>query len=289
MIVNIIQHRYRVIRLLGEGGFGKTYEVESLNDSEINDKPHFALKRLHSEHRSSIDWIYRFQKEAAALYLLGNKYDFIPTLHEYFEDGKNFYIVQELIIGHTLAEELGDGKVWNQAKVLYFLAGMARILQAVHKEKIIHRDIKPENIIRRKDGGLVLIDFGIIKEITTDRLSLANTSIGVGTKSFMPLEQWQGKPHYNSDIYALGITAILALTAKYPSDLEEREGEIYWRGNCNVNSRFADVIDRMVCARSIDRYSDANTLLEDLNNIYLYPQDYGKREDKFYRYHESEE
>ena len=92
---------------------------------------------------------------------------------------------------------------------------MLEILDFVHSHNVIHRDIKPQNIIRRQqDNKLVLIDFGAVKEVTGQASPL---TIGIGTGGYMPMEQFNGKPAYASDIYAVGAIAIQAITGINPN------------------------------------------------------------------------
>lgn len=134
---------------------------------------------------------------------------------------------------------------------------------------MIHRDIKPANVIRRKqDGKMVLIDFGAVKEIQTVVHTQGNThlTVGIGTQGYIPLEQRAGKPRFNSDIYAVGMTAIQALTGIPPEKLPEdtKTEEVRWREQANVSNRLANILDRMVKSHYRDRYQSAAEILQDL-------------------------
>ena len=143
----------------------------------------------------------------------------IPQLLAYFEESEEFYLVQEYIIGHDLSQQLPTGKPINETTVIEILRDLLQILAFVHQNGVIHRDIKPSNIIRRdSDGKLVLIDFGAVKEVTTQLLDNQEQNaftIGIGTKGYAPSEQCFGRPQYSSDIYALGMVGIKALTADF--------------------------------------------------------------------------
>jgi len=127
------------------------------------------------------------------------------------------------------------GKVWQEAKVKRLLIDVLKILSFVHQNNVIHRDIKPSNLIRRdRDGKIFLIDFGAVKEITNMTLSEGQgnvLTIAIGTPGYMASEQQRGDPRFNSDIYALGMTAVQAITGSHPDQLprDRDTGEIKWR------------------------------------------------------------
>lgn len=145
------------------------------------------------------------------------------------------------------------------------------ILNFVHQQGAIHRDVKPNNIIRRQqDNKLVLVDFGIVKEINVQLLtaqSQVSASIAVGTVGYMPPEQARGRPQFNSDIYALGVIAIQALTGLTTQDLRENfQGEIDWQGQAQVSDRLAVIINKMVRYDFRERYQSASEVIEALRS-----------------------
>ncbi|HAJ60426.1 MAG TPA: hypothetical protein DCP31_15110 [Cyanobacteria bacterium UBA8543] len=125
-------------------------------------------------------------------------------------------------------------------------------------------------MIRRKsDNKLVLIDFGAVKEISTQLTEVnekTNLTVGIGTKGYTPSEQAAGNPKFNSDIYALGMIAIQALTAKHPSQLPENHdtGEILWQDKAEVSPELAAVLNKMIRSNFRDRYQSATEVLEAL-------------------------
>jgi CHASE2 domain-containing sensor protein len=132
------------------------------------------------------------------------------------------------------------------------------------------RDLKPDNIIRSdRDGKLVLIDFGAVKEINPQLPGEANMTIAIGTRGYTPPEQYAGKPNYSSDIYALGTIAIEAITHTHPRDLpvDETTGEIQWRDLATVSDRLALILDKMVAYHFMYRYQSAREVLTDLETV----------------------
>jgi serine/threonine-protein kinase len=136
------------------GGFGQTYIAQ---DTRRPGNPICVVKHLKPGTDPRVfDTAKRlFNSEAETLEKLGN-HDQIPRLLAYFDENQEFYLVQEYIEGHTLAEELIPGKRWSESQVIQLLQEVLEILEFVHRQGVIHRDIKPDNIIRRaSDNKLV--------------------------------------------------------------------------------------------------------------------------------------
>ncbi|MBO1051294.1 MAG: serine/threonine protein kinase, partial [Dolichospermum sp. DET73] len=141
------------------------------------------------------------------------------------------------------------------------------------KYKVIHRDIKPDNIRRRHlDNKIFLIDFGAVKEVRTqlvNKQGQITSTVIIGTPGYMPLEQQRGKPQLSSDVYAVGIIAIQALTGLLPDKLEEdvKTGEIIWRKYANVSPKLATVLDKMVSYDFRKRYPTAKEALQAVKSL----------------------
>lgn len=234
MIGQLLAGHYKVLEVLGEGGFGQTYIAE---DIHLPGNPKCVLKHLKTSSTDPdiLEAARRlFQKEAETLQQLGN-HDQIPRLLAYFEENQEFYLVQEFISGHTLSMELPPGKRWTERHIIEMLIEVLGILEFVHSHGVIHRDIKPDNIIRRTlDNKLVLIDFGAIKQLrsqTAVGTGRNNITLIIGTRGYMPSEQIRRLPRPCSDIYALGMIGVQALTGVYPSELQDEQdtGEILWQ------------------------------------------------------------
>jgi serine/threonine-protein kinase len=137
---------------------------------------------------------------------------------------------------------------------------------------VIHRDLKPNNIIRRKrDQKLVLIDFGTAKVLQAGILEGEDRTIEIGTPGYMPIEQIAGYPRFNSDLFALGIIGIQAITGLLPRQLERdlKTCELIWHGQ--VSSELAAILNRMVLYNFMERYQSAAEVLADLEQIFTQP------------------
>jgi eukaryotic-like serine/threonine-protein kinase len=269
MIGTILKSRYKIIQQLGQGGFGETFIAEDL-DIPSDPKPRCVVKRLQlAVIEPEISRL--FDQEAKILYNLGENHPQIPNLRAYFQEQNQFYLIQDLIIGQDLSQEITQGKKLSESYVIKLLQDILPVLDFVHQNNVIHRDIKPQNIIRRQDGKLILIDFGAVKQVkqTVIKTGLTSKTIGIGTMGYMPSEQAIGRPKYSSDVYALGMTAIQALTGKLPHELpEDNNDEIVWKNLVNVSDNLATILTKMVRFRSRDRYTNAGEVLVALNQAF---------------------
>ncbi len=272
----MLAQRYEVLDYLGEGGFSRTYIA---GDILRPGKPRCVVKHLQPANPDPefLQDAWRlFQQEAETLEKLGS-HDQIPRLLAYFRDGQEFYLVQEFISGEPLSATLIEGRPWTEKQVYHLLVEVLTVLAFVHSHQVIHRDIKPDNLIcRHTDRKLVLVDFGAVKQIRGSQVVTQNHTtftISVGTLGYMPPEQFSGRPRPSSDIYALGVTAIQALTGlpleAFKDDLETDESS--WQRHVQVDPAIAKIITKMVQYRAIERYPSAAQALEDLaclNDLY---------------------
>jgi serine/threonine protein kinase len=172
--------RYKIIKELGEGGFGDTHLAE---DTALPGNPYCVVKHLKRNPDPAASAIIQrlFEEEAKVLHNLG-KHDQIPSLAAHFQEKGEFYLVQEFVDGHDLNREIIPGKKLSEKQTIELLQEILEILAVVHQKNIIHRDIKPSNIMRRRqDGKIVLIDFGAVKEIgvfTVNSKGLSQLSTG---------------------------------------------------------------------------------------------------------------
>ena len=267
----LLGDRYQIINTLGAGGMGQTYVAE---DTQRPGNPKCVVKQLKPANDDPNFLVIAsrlFVGEAEMLEKLG-KHDQIPQLLAHFERDGEFYLVQEFIDGQPLSAELPLGQRWAEADVVALLKDILVILEFIHGQGVIHRDIKPDNIMRRKqDRKLVLIDFGAVKQVRmqqTTAVGQVSVTVAIGTPGYMPTEQSSGKPRPSSDIYALGMVAIQALTGLVPSQLrEDEDGEVIWRDQAEVSDGLATVLTMMTRHYFKHRYQSASEILKVLNNL----------------------
>ncbi len=229
----ILQNRYRVLSILGQGGFGRTYLAE--DQGRFNEL--CALKELlpPQDNAYALEKSKElFQREAQILYQI--QHPQIPQFRATFEQDQRFFLMQDYVEGKTyralLDERKTQGYVFSEAEVIQILQQVLPVLSYIHGKGIIHRDIAPDNIMLRQSDRLpVLIDFGVVKELAT-RIQSPDTvrqSTTVGKLGYAPTEQMQtGRAYPNSDLYALAVTAVVLLTGREPQELFD-ETTMTWR------------------------------------------------------------
>ena len=268
--MELLDGRYQIKRILGKGGFGTTFLAE---DKENPTCPVCVVKQL----QPTFSELYLltkakdlFNREAETLEILG-KHPHIPTLFAYFEENNEFYIVQEYIAGATLEQELIPNHPLSEQQVINILKELLEILKFVHKHNVIHRDIKPNNIIRRKqDNKLVLIDFGSVKKISTTGSTKGTI---VGSYAYLPEEQFNGQPNFCSDLYAVGMIGIQAITGIKFKDILgagfplNEKGEISWQKSTKVSDKLANFLSTMIRCNYRHRYQSAQEAIQALNEI----------------------
>ncbi|UJB72442.1 protein kinase (plasmid) [Acaryochloris sp. 'Moss Beach'] len=272
----LVKNNYYAISVLGEGGFGKTYELRGKGDRQV-------LKVLKKASDKAIEL---FKREAQ--FLQKNQTPGIPKAlaGSYFEhpctdDTPLHCLVMEKIKGQNLKDYIkkrGRPIVDDVAKE--WLVELTTILTEVHKQGIIHRDIKPQNIIRQPNGALALIDFGAVsEEELTDNSGTETASVVGGTETgtrvftnaYAAPEQIKGQALFQSDIYSLGKTFIYLLTNKEPNDksmYDAFDDCVNWQPHAQeVSVELAKLINLMTAAKAKDRPTDAQALLKEVNYL----------------------
>ena len=265
----ILNNRYRIIRQIGRGGFGRTYLAE--DTQRYREK--CVLKEFAPQVES--DRALRkaeelFEREAGILYKL--KHDQIPRFEALLRtriDGKDcLFLVQEYIDGDSYWDLLKRGGKFSEKEVTKLLAELLPVLTYIHQENLIHRDISPDNLIKRNnDGKPVLIDFGCVK-IAANAVSQSTGKhmTLIGKQGYAPEEQTgRGKAVPSSDLYSLAATIVVLLTGKQPDDLyNSNRGRWNWRSPAQVSSDLAKILDKMLAYHPRDRYSSAEKVSQAL-------------------------
>lgn len=258
--------RYRGVKILGQGGFGRTFRGEDLQKPS---HPPCVIKQFFpqsSEHMAKAEEL--FVKEAQQLEQLGH-HDQIPHLYAHLSEQGHQYIIQEFIPGQNLREEVAIDGVLGESQILELLADLLPVLQFIHGAQVVHRDLKPANIIRRaSDRRLVLVDFGAAKQLTPTNLAATGTIIG--SAEFVAPEQSKGKAIFASDIYSLGVTCLYLLTGVSPFDLYNiHEDDWQWEPyrSSPVTPGLKKIIHKMAANSLRDRYLTVEAILADLQAL----------------------
>lgn len=272
----LLKERYKAIEPIGAGSFGRTFLAEDAHRlgglcviKQLLPQPH-----IQNNAELMAKAIKLFKREARQLFHLGH-HPQIPSLLAFFEQNRLLYLVQELIDGHDLSQELGKSNhnsSDNEQQSRHLLKELLPVLQFVHEHQVIHRDIKPMNILRRHNGELVLIDFGVAKQLAGNGISQAGSR--VGTEGYAPIEQIRGgKAYPASDLYSLGVTCIQLLTQGSLDELyDAMEGRWVWREfltakGINITPELGEILDKMLKDGVNERYQSAAEVLKDLNKI----------------------
>ena len=271
----VLQNRYRLIKILGQGGMARTYLAE--DQGRFNE--FCALKELilaQTENYLLEKSRELFQREATILYRIHHPQ--IPQFRATFEQAQRLFLVQDYVEGKTyrtiLDERKAAGKTFTEASVLQLLRQLLPVLAHLHARGIIHRDITPDNIILREgDAKPVLIDFGVVKELANRLQSANNTSLPttVGKWGYAPSEQIQtGRAYPSSDLYALAVTGVVLLTGREPQELfDDTQQRLNWQRWVTVSPKFGKVLNRMLSYQPGDRYqsvAEVAQALPALNN-----------------------
>lgn len=271
--------RYRIVEKIGSGGMGDVYLAE---DTKLNRS--IALKTLPPDVASDNERMRRFVHEAKTA--SGLNHPNIITIYEINDEGETPYIAMEYVKGDTLAKVIKKQRVDLNA-ILDIASQVAGALAAAHDANVVHRDIKPDNIIRRPDGLVKVLDFGLAKLTENDGTSdpeaetvahRTNPGMILGTASFMSPEQARAKTiDGRSDIFSFGIVLYQMITGRLPfrgENYVDVIGAILHKEPPALTELVEDIpheIDALVrkCLRKNrdERFQSARELLADLNEL----------------------
>jgi len=273
----IIDNRYRIVRCLGQGGFGRTYLAEDITQSNQNcvlkefapqDQPGSQLQKAQE----------LFEREGSVLYKL--QHPQIPRLREMLRSnlsGKEYlFLVQDYVEGGTYYQFLEtrkrQGKTFSEDEIRELLLQILPVLSYIHSLNVIHRDISPDNLIKRQTDGLpVLIDFGGVKVLQATAFAWF-TPPGIlptrlGKTGYAPEEQLkQGKVAANSDLYALAVTALVLLTGKQADELYDTYNAVWRWGEVNISPQLQAILKQMLAYKMRDRYQSASEVIQALES-----------------------
>ncbi len=271
--------RYRVLRQLSRGTFGDTYLAEDTHRfqelcvlKEFNPQ---VPGKLAVDKAQSL-----FEREASILYQINHPQ--VPRFRELLRDETRLFLAQDYVEGPTyrelLSRRLAYSESFSEAEVVQFLMQTLPLLQYLHSIGIVHRDISPDNLIQRNaDGRPMLIDFGGVKQLVVNvrhQLGVAQpyqaadgTVTRLGTVGYAPEEQLaSGQVSPATDLYGLGMTALVLLTGKEPEDLYDNHRDRWlWPEQVEVSATLTEVLSRLVAHDPGDRYPSAGQAMAALN------------------------
>ncbi|HEY9825620.1 MAG TPA: serine/threonine-protein kinase [Stenomitos sp.] len=290
MTERVVGDRYRILREIGHGGFGRTYLAEDIN--RFSER--CVLKELApaAENQDSLDKAKElFAREAEVLYKL--QHPQIPKFREWFIEPtrQSMFLVQDYVEGPTYQDILRDRiaaaehnralphRTFAESEVITLLTQILPVLSYIHGRGVIHRDLSPDNLICRNSDRLpVLIDFGGVKEVTASSVNPKhNTDDGsvkpnvtlIGKPGYSPEEQMRrGQVTPGSDLYALGVTALVLLIGEEPSEFYDAfHLKFDWHNKVKLGAGLNAILEKMTAYRTTDRYSSAEQVLQDLSGL----------------------
>jgi serine/threonine protein kinase len=220
---SLLQNRYLIIRLIGQGGMGAVYQA---NDQRLGSA--VALKESHFMDSFLQE---AFEREARLLAHL--RHPALPRVTDHFMEGNSQFLVMEYIPGDDLATLLKkNGKPFPYKKVLQWACQLLEALDYLHSRQILHRDIKPQNLKVIDENQIILLDFGLAKG-TAGGVTRVTTDVSVYgyTPSYSPLEQVQGVgTDARSDLYSLAASLYQFITGELPPNSLERASSVVANG-----------------------------------------------------------
>ncbi|MGB3293875.1 MAG: D-alanyl-D-alanine carboxypeptidase family protein [Phormidesmis sp.] len=259
MSTQILEDRFEIEKQLSHTDFSTVYLAY---DRRYLHRPHCLVTAI-AYQKPEIR--HRLEREAQTLERLG-RHPQIPTLLAYFHTADIFYMVTEQIVGHPLSTEISPNRPLSEGYVSKLLQDTLTALAAVHEQGVVHQNLQPQHLIRQDaDGQIFITQFGsLIKLIQSN---IASGPLGSTVSSSQPYAAPEQAQHLQpaSDLYALGLIAIEALTGKPHQDFAYDPAKgLRWREQATVSLGLAEFIDRLVRHDWQDRFATAQAALETL-------------------------
>ncbi len=266
----LLNKRYQFIKALGSDAGSHTLLV---GDTKAKGHPRCVVKQLQlptSNPRTLEFSLILLKKKSESLKTIGSHLQ-IPGIIECFYENQSFYLVEEFIAGESLDTKIVPGQPWSAAAVTTVLREVLTVLQFVHERHIVHRRIKPSNLIERKsDGRIALAGFGVFREISAQVLRSHDRLLPAHGDEMLYIapEQAIGKAQPASDLYALGMVAIQALSGRTPADLSQRQNasgtqpaQFDWDAELDLPPQLVSLLNRLVHPLPQERYQTAAEVL----------------------------
>ena len=258
----IFDGKYKIIRILGEGGMGKAYLARNSKLGTL-----WAIKMVRKDPASPVDFL------AEPNIMKKLNHPSLPRIFDIIEDADNIYIVLDFIDGVSLDKELEEHTKFSEEMVVEWAKTLCDVYIYLHEHKpnpIIYRDMKPSNLMKTPEGTVKLIDFGIAREYKVDAKS---DTLLLGTKGYAaPEQEGLAQTDERSDIYSLGVTLYHLLTGISPREA------LGFKPLRQIDPQFSEgleiIIRKCVMPDPKDRYQSARSLLNDLNQIESFSKQY---------------
>jgi serine/threonine-protein kinase len=270
----VLDQRYEIVRVLGQGGFGCAYLAY---DRHRFNEP-CVLKQFTPQVRQPAVLQKAkelFEREANTLYRL--RHPQIPAfralLATQIQDEAELFLVEQYIEGETYQDWLDRGHRLSEAEALQLLQEVLPVLSYVHQQGVIHRDISPDNLMRdRHSHKPVLIDFGSVKQVAQTALQASGAAAARVTQihklGYTPPEQLRGAVSPRTDLYALGVTVLVLLTGRSPLELYDPQQQVWiWRHYIRLQPGFEQVLDRLVATTVGQAYLSADAALQAIQSL----------------------
>lgn len=267
MIGQVLNHRYRILELIGTGGMARVYRAINMTNRKI-----VAIKMLKEEYGANAEFLRRFEREARATLHLAHE-----NIVRAFGIGQHMglpYIVLEYVEGQTLKALINQNGIIPIRTAISIACQLLDALDAAHSHGIIHRDVKPQNIIINSKGKVKLTDFGIAREVAASTVTFAGSNV-LGSVHYISPEQAKGETaNAGSDIYSVGVTLYEMLTGDVPFRAEntvsvalmhlQNEPKEPSSLNPKIPPALNDIIMRAMQKSTLDRYRTAKAMRADL-------------------------
>ncbi len=263
---------YKILGKLGAGAMAIVYKARQLSLNRI-----VAIKILPKRFSENPEYVERFYKEGQAAGRL-NHPNIVQAI-DVGEAGGYHYFVMEYVEGKTIADDLMEGNVFEEAEALDIIIQVAKALAHAHACSLIHRDVKPKNIMISTNGTVKLADMGLARETTDIEAAQSEAGKAYGTPYYIAPEQIRGKIDIDgrADIYGLGATLYHMLTGRVPF-MAEDSADVMRKHlreklippdhiNTSLSAGVSEVIEIMMAKRKEKRYNDIEELLTDLEAL----------------------
>lgn len=286
----LVKQRYRVGRVLGEGGFGITYVGrDTVLDVKVAIKEFYMAGYVNRNHEASLTvfatlgthqdtFTKNKEKFLSEARVLARFYEEpgIVGVRDFCEENGTAYIIMDFLDGVTLKNYLDERNRLAPAEAIRLLMPVMRSLQHVHAEGVIHRDISPDNIMVLGDGRTKLLDFGAAREVSQTDIKSLSVILKPG---YAPEEQYRSKGRQGpwTDVYALAATLYRCIVGETPDDAMERMYRDQLPAPADTEAACPAAISRVImkglAVRQPDRYQDVPAFLQDLEAALAAPED----------------